>query len=429
MNTFRFFLISSFILLLIPFTQATDLKRQELPSEKVAQPTPGIEEKMEEPEEEPISGEKKAPAGIKNFYKEHFDVVLGLYEEWDSNIFLDEDDEVDDFLTLFNPDMIARFAGEGTYLEAQWIGRYGYYADNDEFIASNSISGMAFFTPTELMALGLRGSYDRTEDSNVTTFFGDRILQLGYDIVTVQPGFKMRVVENLVADFSYNFDKIDVRDSGLDDEVDRQGQGLSAILEYEVIERTYLLGGYSFRDVEYEESSLKNSFSNLVSVGVRRKIPSLFNIDLRLIYDDKDFDNSPDGENIDVAGGITTTFSRYTTLIFNGYYGLQESSRGEFTQYVSSRFSLTLQHYLTSKVVLTLRGGYEIQSFDERDILVSSLSGDQDTTLYNISSGLRRTMLDWLSLEVIYTYQERDTDFEDEDLQDHVVHIGAKIYI
>lgn len=415
--------------------QAAEIKRQDLPSsgEKNVSAAAAVEKKqVEEIEEKPIPGEIQKPFlsfDPKQFYKDHFSIILGISEEWDSNIFLEQDDEFDDFITVVNPDVTMHFQNDWGYSEIEWIGRYSYYADSDEITKSNSISALGFARPNDRLSFGTRASFEFTDDSEVATVFGDRILLLGYNLISVQPQVKYRLASRWVADLSYTFEDIGVDDPTLDDDVDRRAHGFGSNLEFEIFPTLFLTGGYGFRDTSYREEEIKDSFSNLYSAGFRKKFPSLFNVDFKATFHDKNFDSAEDDTNVDVSAGITSTFSRYTTLIFNAAYGLQESSRGEFTQYTSTRFSIVLQHYLTPKTVLSLRGSYELQSFDSEDILVAFLPGDQDTKLYYASIGVRRSILDWLSVEVGYSFQERDTDFLGEDLQDHIVKTGIKIYV
>lgn len=416
---------------IIPVTQASAQRRQELPAERQKEETKVTErEEIEEPEEKPVPGEKRKPSAfsLKRFYKDHFNIIFGVSEQWDSNILLDEEDEEDDFITVLNPDVTLHFGNDQGYIEGEWIGRYAYYADSDEITNSNSVSALTFLTPNDRFAVGARGNFDITDESLVPTFFGDRILQLGYTIISTQPQIKYRLFDRLTSDFSYQFDKIDVDNSDLDDAVDREGHNFTSNFEFEASPTLFLFGGYGFRDVGYGESASKDSFSHLPFAGIRKKIPNLFNVEAKATYHDKGFDRSPDDRNVDISGGITSTFSRYTTLIFNAGYGLQESSRSEFTQYTSSRFSLILQHYITSKTVLILKGSYELQSFDGEDILVTFVTGDQDTDLYNASVDIRQMIFSWLSFEVGYSFQERDTDFASEDLQDHIVRTTVKAY-
>ncbi|MBI1883515.1 MAG: outer membrane beta-barrel protein [Chlamydiae bacterium] len=435
-----FAILLSFLLLSITSSRATDLKRQDLPSETLSGSSEDLEqESVGEPEEKPVPGEKKekpsrAPMSLKKFYKDHFSTVLGVSEYWDSNIFLDEDEEENDFVTLLNPDVNLHFGGDLGYIESEWIGRYAYYASSDEIVQSNSLSGLAFLTPNARFAVGSRASWDVTEESKVATFFGDRILQLGYDIISVQPQVKMQLAQRWVSEFSYQYDQIDVDDKDLDDPVDREAHGFISNLEFEINPTLFLTGGYALREMNFPEVEEKDSFSNLYSGGFKKKFPNLFNADLKFTYDEKDFDEcncslpSPDDNHLDIVGGLTSTFSRYTTFIFTASSSLQDSSRSEFTQYNSTRFSLVFQHYLTKKTVLILKGSYELQSFDKSNVLLSSITEDQDTELYNASLDVRRIIFSWLSVEAGYSFQERDTDFPSEDLQDHIVRWGLKAY-
>ena len=415
------------------FVQAAEMKRQDLPSSADNGAAVAVEKnQVEEIEDKPIpGGSQKSLLSFnpKQFYKDHFSIILGVSEEWDSNIFLEQDDEFDDFITVVNPDVTMHFQNDWGYSEIEWIGRYSYFLDSDEITKSNSLSALGFARPNDRLSFGTRASFEFTDDSEVATVFGDRILLLGYNLISVQPQVKYRLSSRWVADVSYTFDDIGVDDSTLDDDVDRRAHGISSNLEFEIAPTLFLIGGYGFRDTSYKEEEIKDSFSHLISGGFRKKFPSLFNVDFKATFHDKDFDTANDDSNVDLSAGITSTFSRYTTLIFNAAYGLQESSRGEFTQYTSTRFSFVLQHYLTPKTVLSLRASYELQSFDTEDILVTFITGHQETELYYASIGVRRSILDWLSIEVGYSYQERDTDFEDEDLQDHIVKTGIKIYV
>jgi len=414
-------------------SEASEIKRQDLPSSAENISATAVEkEQVEEIEEKPIPGETQKHLlsfNAKQFYKDHFSIILGVSQEWDSNIFLEESDEFDDFITVVNPDVTMHFQNDWGYSEIEWIGRYSYFLDSDEITQSNSLSALGFVRPNDRLALGTRVSFEFTDDSEVATVFGDRILLLGYDLISVQPQVKYRLSKRWVADLSYTYDDIGVDDPDLDDDVDRRAHGFGSNLEFEVASTLFLTAGYGFRDTGYLEEEIKDSFSHLISGGLRKKFPSLFNVDFKATFHDKDFDEAQDDTNVDLSAGITSTFSRYTTLIFSTAYGLQESSRGEFTQYTSTRFSFVLQHYLTPKTVLSLRASYELQSFDGEDILVTFLAGDQDTKLYYASVGVRRSLLDWLSVEAGYSYQERDTDFEAENLQDHIVKTGVKIYV
>lgn len=370
------------------------------------------------------------PAGVYagEVLGKHVDVILGVHEQWESNIFLEEDSEEDDFVTVVNPDAVFHVSGDEGYLEAEWIGRYGYYAEADEFTMSNYFYGIGFLTPNDRWALGSRASYERTDESDVSTFFGDRILQLGFDVASVGPQVKYQLSDRWTALLGYQFDTINVDDPSLDDHVDRDGHGMSAQLEYEFNPRLFVLGGYAFKDTSFDESALKDSFSNLVSAGVRKKFPSLFNADVKLIYHEKDFETSRDDENLDVEGTLSTTFSRYTTMSLSANRSLQESSRSEFTQYTSTRLTLSLQHYLTAKTAVWVRTAYEHQSFRSRDIMAGVVSGGLDADIYSASAGVRRSLLDWLSFEAAYEFQERDSDFIFEDLQNHIVRTGLKAY-
>ena len=420
-----FFLLMSFSLM----SGAQEVRRQELPREKTQEQLESTP--IEETEEKPVPGEP-APAeekmSLKNFYKDHFSVSLSAGEEWDSNIFLDEENEESDFISVLGPDVLFHTSREHGYFEASWTGRYAYYWDSDEITKTNSFSGMGFVTPHDKLAIGLKGYADITEDSEVPTVFGDRILLMGYKIWSVGPEVKYQLSDRWALGLNYQFDSVDIDQDELDDDVDRNTNGAGVNAEYELAADWFLLGGYGFRDVNFSEADNKDAFSNLYTGGIRKKFPALFNVDLKLTFHDKNFDESEDDSNVDVIGSIQTTFSRYTTLIFSGSYALQESSRSEYSQYTSTRLSLLIQHYLTKKTTITMRASYELQGFDAEDSLVDFTEGDQDSSTYNVSLTLRQMLLDWLSLEVGYSYQERSTDFEGEGLVDHIARAGVRAY-
>ncbi|MDP3980524.1 MAG: outer membrane beta-barrel protein [Chlamydiota bacterium] len=384
-----------------------------------------------QPIDEPLPskrGEKDTGFHLKAFYDEHFSVLLQILEQWDSNILLDPADEKDDFITIVSPDITLNYSGDTFYAESEYIGRYAYYLDSDQFIYNHSLSGLAYYTPTRNLAIGTRLNLDFTDQGLVNTVFGDRILQYGYTILSAAPGVKYRFTPDLLIDLAYEFDTINIEDKDNDDEVDRTGNGFSAKLEYEYNPQLFMFARYRLKDMNFREMDTKDSLSHLYSVGLRKKMANLFNLDLELTFHDKDFDVTPDDDRLEGSGTLTTTFSRFTTLVFSAGYMLQYSSRLEFSQYASTYTSVVLQHYLTSKTIISFRGSYERQFFPEEDMLDDFLLGDIRIDLYDASINLRQIINSWLSVELSYRYQERDTEFESEDFQDHIVQWGVRAY-
>lgn len=379
----------------------------------------------------------------------HFmDYNIGIYGEWDDNIFLTDALKVSDWKTIINQSIEIKYPMDKFYLEALYAVNFDIYAKMDELVDTQNASGRLSYYPFDHLTLGVADSVTKVGASKVATNFGDQTLNLGYMTNTLTADAQYELWKNGFFEFTWNFDHIDFNNKNIERFINRDVHSLDTRLKHRFTPVFSNYFGHRYKDVQFYDFRLKDSQSNILYYGADYQFPGWCTLYGEIGYEQKSFEHN-DGQlvltvdeleivlpfdkrrnqdgNANYRFAIESNFSRFNTIGLSYDSKIVESSRPEFTQYLSKIFAINSRTFLDNKTILFKSFYLEHQEFDDDDAMSALFpSGGTETDIYATGITLRRILNDWLYFDVGYTHIFRDTDFIGENNKNNRVRFGAR---
>jgi len=184
-----------------------------------------------------------------------------------------------------------------------------------------------------------------------------------------------------------------------------------------------------FGEIGYESKEFKNTEGELILISPGGTVPvrggsiTVFPFRIAIPFEERRNQDN----NVNYLVGLESLLSRFNKISLTYNSHLVESSRTEFTQYLSKAFAANSRHYLNSKTILFFSSFLEFQAFDAKDSFdLFFADGDATTKIYSIGMTLRRLLTEWLYFDVGYTYVRRTTDFPGEASNNSRFRFGAR---
>lgn len=368
--------------------------------------------------------EAKKTNPFLKFFKS-IDYTSRISTEYDTNIFLKENDEDSDLKQIFTQTAVYRLPKENHYFQMGYTGNYTYYHEEATGILGQSANVVYSYRPFNGFSIGIRDDYNWLQDSNISTTLGDQVLALGYKQNTPSAQIKYEINPHytLITDMLYQ--KLDVRDGDNDDYIDNERLGVRGLLEYNFTPEKNLaaFAGFSRRQIAFPQISEKSSVSQRTFTGLTEKIPALLLVSQEVGFENIDMDdeNNASDNNIDIKVSVETIFSLYTKISASLNYNARNPSlRRQYTQYGAKVASFGISHVLNPKASVFLDYSHERQSFDSNDVTAGQLQEDQKTAINTVKGGISRKLKNWLTSDFSYEYTNRVSDFANESYTDHL---------
>lgn len=359
--------------------------------------------------------------------------------EYDDNIFLRPSGIEEDVIQAVRQEIELEIPGEETLFYARFANTLPYYIEEDELVADYDIETRFSYNPTDKLSLGISNQFFKIEDSEVGTSLGDLVLSLGYLTDILRTEAKYDLSEKTSLKFAWGFDHLDYDEDRVAVFIDRDVHDIDVQLIHQIYPHLECVVGYRFRDVAFDDLDNKDSESNILYTGAKWKWAGLFTLFSEIGYEEREFQNNSDligavpgtarrhHNNVNYRIGVEANLSQYNT--FSIYYDdrLYESSRSEYTNYQGKTVGLNLRHFLSEKTLLFFDFYGQRQDFESKDTLVSLFgTSDAKTDVYRYSTTLRRILNSWLHCDIGYIFTKRNTDFVDEDSNNHRFRVGFK---
>ena len=140
------------------------------------------------------SGAAKVDTFITNLGKKLTFSIAG-YEEYDDNVFLDENNEKRDLKTIIAPEIYFEQSWDKAYLGLGASGTVTYYRDYSEWIHSEKYDGLFSYKPYPELSLAVRDTHLHSSQGEVNyAGRGERALRLGYNVNTMTSELKYRLI-------------------------------------------------------------------------------------------------------------------------------------------------------------------------------------------------------------------------------------------
>lgn len=370
--------------------------------------------------------DEQNPSGPTQFLKKLFnkiEFISGIKTDFDSNIFLAEDDEDSDIINTYTQYISLELPEDPYYLKMDYTGNISYYTEEGDNIYDHSANFILSYRPFDNFSLGIGNYFKKMHSKTITTVFGDRLLSRGYKEDSPMVEAKFEPYENLILDLVWDYYYLDA-DSPEDDYIDRGDNSVNLSLNYDIWPDLISFIGCRYQDAHFPHLTTKDADSYRGFAGFTKKFKS-FNVTTEVGQEHKETNFQGNDANTDFQISLNSTFSVYTMLNLNFTFNRSyPSARSEYFQYFSNGVNLGIWHLINPKTAISANFGYEKQEFDSSDVLSGNSQIDRTTGIYSFSTSVRRNLNDWLSLNLGYEFTKRNTDFAKEGYTDNRVSIG-----
>jgi hypothetical protein len=322
------------------------------------------------------------------------DLYLTLSEEYNDNIFLDRDDEVDDFITRVSPGIDLSLQGERSELRVFYAPSFNFYAkESDLNNTSHSARLTGRYTASERTDFTLLGSYLKTSDINDlrdVADVGPIETQTERTIYSIRGDVTHKLTSALSLALGASYSSSDSEDPVDDNVKTTSGR---AGLRYTLSAATSLSADASYSKYNYERDS--DSTSQIYTVGVNHKVSPTFTVGLTggvVFVKDEDTGDTDSGFN----GGVTLekTFEKGSANLSFTQSVTPSADTGETVQYQTVRLSLTRRFG-------ERLGGAAYAAYTK----YKSLEGDEtDADTAFAGASLSYIFTPWASLSLTYAY-------------------------
>jgi hypothetical protein len=196
---------------------------------------------------------------------------------------------------------------------------------------------------------------------------------------------------------------------------------------YRIQPKTDLLVNFSYGVKDFDQATDRDVNRYIGAVGVRGEITSKLSSTLRLGYEVRDPDRGRVGayNGLVVSGDLAYTPTDRTRITLVAERSVQESVFATNVAYLANLVTLSAEHFLTPKLLLTGRVfGGDGEYFEKARKVNGSFDWRTDW-VYAFSLGVEYQIQKWLGVSADYTHARRDSNFDNFDFKDDIV--GGKV--
>ncbi len=210
-------------------------------------------------------------------------------------------------------------------------------------------------------------------------------------------------------------------------ELDRNEHTVGVTGFYRVQPKTDVLANFSYGVKEFDRASNRDVSRYIGAVGVRGEITSRLVSTLRIGYEVRDPDRGRIGaySGVVVGGDLAYTPTERTRITLVVDRSVQESVFATNVAYLSNLVTLSVEHFLTPKLLLSGRVFGGNGDYFEKASKVNGTFDWRTDWVYAYSVGVEYQIQKWLGLSADYTHARRDSNFDNFDFKDDIV--GAKV--
>lgn len=346
---------------------------------------------------------------------------LGLQERYDSNIFLTDGDETEDWVFIVAPSMDVEYQSDRFVAKVSYLLQHLEFNDHTEQTGEQHFLDGGWRLKLKKVYVGMDGSFQQTQDP-LDIVLAER-LEIERDSLMGVAGIDLDRLSVEVRGGRRNFDIHNDLFNLLD--YDQQEVGASILWKLNDAWRLVAaaLGGWT----DYNED-VKNDYTyEEGTVGVQWAPSEQFGLRADVGYRHEEFD--PDsGTSPTLTEDYEDPVARLTLLwkpCDQGQATLAYDHRPEesvTTNFVTQdRVILAYQHHLGSRWTARVNGSYqraeESQGGMPQDVKEN----------YGAGAGLTFNPLKWVSIDAVYRFSSKDTNDDTGEYDDHQGTIGMTV--
>ena len=273
------------------------------------------------------------------------------------------------------------------------------------------------------LKFNLKEDFARTSDPPGTELTG----RIGSETNVLAPSVEYRLAQRFSMGLDYVWTHVRFDNNTGVETLDRDEHAFGLTGFYKVQPKTDLLlnAGYGFKD--FDTASQRDVHRYFVLVGVRGEITSRLTSTLRVGYELRDPDHGDVGHysGLIAGGDLVWRPTERTRISLITERSVQESIFQNNFAYVTSQGTLTAEHFLTSKLLVSARLYGALSDYFQKSQKGNGIFGWRQDILGGAGVGVEYTIQRWLSVSADYTHTRRESNFDTFDFRDDIV--GAKV--
>ena len=338
--------------------------------------------------------------------------VLSMSESYSDNIYLDDQNEVGDYITAITPEVTFDVAVvPRNYFSLKYRGDFIYYSDADNFKKDHHLGSLSFHSRTrkesnfevgvsaEDTAIQPFSEQDRSKDYTLQSAYAEALLMLG---AVTEVGLDYSLNEREFDEFQFADD--DYTRNRLDFHVlYKRSRVWPILLQYRYIDQDN-------NDLEAENTDFQ---SHTIFVGGRwqpdRKLSGALRVGYSWAQFEESGENDFDGYAVDTD--LVYAFSEITRFAISAQRSIQnptKSNRESGDYYVFTDLGLNITHKRWHRITTELKLFYRHREYNN---IQSSITIRKDD-YYRAGLSVEYAMRDWISFALEYGYQNNNSDSE-----------------
>jgi polysaccharide biosynthesis protein VpsM len=346
---------------------------------------------------------------------------LELALEYDDNILLTPEDEIDDLIWTISPGVVIELPS------SRYAIRLGYRADILRYMDNTDLDTVHHSALFDVRVnfpggLGLRLS-DRfliTDD-----FAGFAVPELTERVEryenTLDVGADYTLRERFTLDVGYRWFLVDYQDEPEFDQFDREDHTIAGILFYRFMPKTSVLGEVDYNLVRYDIPAVaadRDSDAWRFKLGLKGDLTAKTTATIKIGWEWRDYDNPgrEDWDGLVAEGEITWKYREPSEVRLYGGRANVESLDDPFDYYISSYAGVEVRHFLRERLILRVRALGGVNDYPDEET-VGTQTAERNDTFFEAGASLRYQIRKWLAVEVGYSFLILDSNFDQFDYQ------------
>lgn len=341
--------------------------------------------------------------------------------EYDDNILLTPDDEIDDLIWTISPGVVIELPSRRYAIRLGYRADILRYMDNDNLDTVHH-NALADVRVNFAGGLGLRLS-DRfliTDD-----FAGFPVPELTERVEryenTLDVGADYTLRERFTLDVGYQWFLVDYQDDPEFDQFDREDHTVAGILFYRFQPKTSVLGEFDYNLVRYDSPAVaadRDSDAWRFKLGLKGDLTAKTTATIKIGWEFRDYDNPgrEDWDGLIAEGEITWKYREPSEVRLYGGRANVESLFEGSNYYISSYGGVEVRHFLRERLILRVRALGGVNDYPD-EVTVGTKTAERSDTFFEAGASLRYQIRKWLAVELGYSFLLLDSNFDEFDYE------------
>ena len=348
---------------------------------------------------------------------------LELAVEYDDNILLTADNEIEDFIWIISPGIVIELPSR------RYAVRLGYRADILRYMENDQFDTVHHNLLADARVNFAGGLGLRLSDRFVITdeFAGFPVPELTQLVErtenTLDVGADYTLRERYSFDVNYRWFLVDYEDDF--DDLNRQDHTVAGTFFYRFLPKTSVLGEIDYVVVRYEDPSaaeIRDSDGWRFWVGLKGDLTAKTTALIKAGWEWKNYEN-PTQEDWDGLIAEASVIWKYRdpsdVRLFAGRANVESTFEGQ-NYYVTTFGGLEVRHFLSERLILRVAGLGGVNDYPE-DTTIGTETARRSDVFVQAGVTLKYQMRRWLAFELGYNYLNLNSNFNEFDYQDNRV--------